>query len=104
MTPLDPTARRAALGLTLLAAAAVGCQLKPAPPPAEPARAADDPAPPGDKGKPPAPRGAEREYHTVGRGDVAPTLVERGTVEATRSADVVCRVGAPATIKWVIDD
>jgi HlyD family secretion protein len=47
--------------------------------------------------------------HTVGRGPVRGVVVARGSLEAARSTDVVCRVkslsgGRPTTIRWVIDD
>jgi hypothetical protein len=52
-----------------------------------------------------------REFHTVKRGDVAFTIVERGALEPGESSDVFCRLKArqkgsavASTIKWVIDD
>jgi RND family efflux transporter MFP subunit len=52
----------------------------------------------------------EQGWHTVERGDVTPTVVERGAVEPVVATDVVCQVRAregakfATTIKWVIDD
>src|SRR5687767_13845599 len=51
--------------------------------------------------KPPAPEGV---FQAVSRGDVVQTLVERGTVEAGRQADIVCRVRGGGTLKWVADE
>ena len=48
--------------------------------------------------------------HKVDRGDVVRTVQERGTVEAARAVELVCRVrargpGKPAsTIKWIVED
>lgn len=50
---------------------------------------------------------AETVFQPAGRGDVTQLLVERGTVEAVRQAEVVCRVkgqGAVNTIRWLVDD
>src|SRR5262245_36560181 len=44
-------------------------------------------------------------WHTVAKGEVIPQLVERGTVEAVLTSDIVCRVKSPnIVIKWVADD
>src|SRR5262245_55745238 len=44
-------------------------------------------------------------WHTVAKGEVIPQLVERGTVEAVNTSDIVCRVkSGDIVIKWVPDD
>src|SRR5436305_1925088 len=56
------------------------------------------------------PPGGEGVTVKVDRGDVVRTVTERGTLEAVRKADIVCRVHPPkpdqpaSVIKWVIDD
>src|SRR5690349_5374458 len=105
MSILAPTGRiTGALVLAALTVGLAGCRQRAAPAAAQPpARApADTPAP--DRPPPPA-------AQAVTRGDVVQTVVERGTLEAARSHDVVCTVradkpgnAAVATIKWVIDD
>jgi RND family efflux transporter MFP subunit len=53
---------------------------------------------------------AKAEFPEAARGDLAAAVVERGSLDAATSADLVCRVkargkdGATTTIKWVVED
>jgi RND family efflux transporter MFP subunit len=55
--------------------------------------------------------GFERHLHAVERGDLALSLVERGSIEAAATDDITCTLKAKAkgspvatTIKWIIDE
>jgi RND family efflux transporter MFP subunit len=95
---------------------------------APPTRGVDDPLPPRKsqptseldlfRGLDPAERlkmiekfaGAKSPYTAVTRGDLAVTVIERGSIEAANTFDVVCKVkakdkdSAATTIKWLIDE
>jgi hypothetical protein len=55
--------------------------------------------------------GGVKAFVSVTQGDLAVTVVERGTLDAAEASDIVCRVKArsahstiASTIKWVIED
>src|SRR5687767_14689513 len=49
--------------------------------------------------------GVKPAWHKVAKDEVAAEVVERGVVEAVRTADLICRVKTgEIIIKWVVDD
>lgn len=52
-----------------------------------------------------AKHGVKPAWHTVAKGEAVAEVVERGTVEAVRATDIICRLKTgDIVIKWVIDD
>src|SRR5262245_11335820 len=48
--------------------------------------------------------GTEKAFAAVAREDLDLTVVERGSVEPADAIDIVSRVKAQATVKWVVED